>query len=180
MTVVELGSAKDFRLDKIHGQPLYFTPADARAHAALDELWDRMTGHHRPEPGEIEVKGRRVPVPAAANGVARFAFSDLCEKPLGSVDYLAIAHQFHTVIIDDIPVLTPARRDHARRFINLVDTLYDTGTCLIASAEAEPHDLYVRGDGADLFSRTASRLTEMRSEAYVERRRALVADAPPL
>ena len=180
MTVVELGSAKDFRLDKIHGQPLYFTPADARAHAALDELWDRMTGHHRPEPGAIEVKGRRVPVPAAANGVARFAFSDLCEKPLGSVDYLAIAHQFHTVIIDDIPVLTPARRDHARRFINLVDTLYDTGTCLIASAEAEPHDLYVRGDGADLFSRTASRLTEMRSEAYVERRRALVADAPPL
>lgn len=180
MAVVELGSAKDFRLDKIHGQPLYFTPADGRAHAALDGLWDRMTGHHKPEPGEIEVKGRRVRVPAAANGVARFGFADLCEKPLGSVDYLAIVHHFHTVIIDDIPVLNAARRNEARRFINLIDTLYDSGTCLIASAEAEPHDLYVRGDGADLFSRTASRLTEMRSEAYVERRRALIADAPPL
>jgi cell division protein ZapE len=180
MTVVELGSAKDFRLDKIHGQPLYFTPADGRAHVALDGLWDRMTGHHRPEPGEIEVKGRHVRVPAAANGVARFAFADLCEKPLGSIDYLAIAHHFHTVIIDAIPVLDAARRNEARRFINLIDTLYDSGTCLIASAEAEPHDLYIRGDGADLFSRTASRLTEMRSEAYVERRRAMVADAPPL
>ncbi len=170
MNVLELGSAKDFRLDKIHGQPLYFAPADAAAHHALDELWSRMTGHHKPEPGEIEVKGRHIRIPAAANGVARFDFADLCEKPLGSVDYLAIAHHFHTVIIDRIPVMNAARRDHARRFINLIDTLYDTGTCLIASAEAEPDALYVKGDGADLFSRTASRLTEMRSEAYVARR----------
>ncbi|MBL8567101.1 MAG: AFG1 family ATPase [Hyphomicrobiaceae bacterium] len=172
MNVLELGSAKDFRLDKIHGQPLYFAPADAAAHHALDDLWSRMTGHHKPEPGEIEVKGRHLRIPAAANGVARFDFADLCEKPLGSVDYLAIAHHFHTVIIDGIPVMSAARRDHARRFINLIDTLYDTGTCLIASAEAEPDALYVRGDGADLFSRTASRLTEMRSEAYVARRSA--------
>lgn len=170
MEVLELGSAKDFRLDKIHGQPLYFSPADGRARHALDELWGRMTGHHKPEPGEIEVKGRRLRVPAAANGVARFDFADLCERPLGSIDYLAIAHHFHTVIIDAIPVMNAARRNEARRFINLIDTLYDTGTCLIASAEAEPDALYVRGDGADLFSRTASRLTEMRSEAYVARR----------
>lgn len=180
MTVLELGSAKDFRLDKIHGTPLYFSPADAAARRALDDLWDRMTGHHRPEPGEFEVKGRHVRVPAAANGVARFEFADLCEKPLGSVDYLAIAHHFHTVIIDNIPVLDAGRRNEARRFINLIDTLYDTGTCLIASAEAEPNELYVRGDGADLFSRTASRLTEMRSEAYVERRRALLPDGAAL
>lgn len=170
MRVLELGSAKDFRLDKIHGQPLYFAPADAAATRALDDLWDRMTGHQAAAAGEIEVKGRRLQVPASANGVARFSFADLCEKPLGSIDYLAIAHHFHTVMVDRIPVMTPARRDHARRFINLIDTLYDAGTCLIASAEAEPDALYVKGDGADLFARTASRLTEMRSEAYVARR----------
>jgi cell division protein ZapE len=103
-------------------------------------------------------------------GVARFEFADLCDKPLGSLDYLHIAHAFHTVLIDDIPVLTPERREVARRFINLIDTLYDNRVSLIASADAEPHQLYQKGDGADLFERTASRLIEMRSQAYLESR----------
>ncbi len=90
--------------------------------------------------------------------------------PLGALDYLHIAHAFHTVIIDDIPVSTRDRRDVARRFINLIDTLYDNGVCLIASAEAEPAELYPEGDGADAFERTASRLMEMRSEAYLKSR----------
>ena len=107
---------------------------------------------------------------AAAAGVARFGFSDLCERPLGSLDYLAIAHAFHTVLIDDIPVMNSARRDHARRFINLIDTFYDNGVCIVVSADAQPDSLYVSGDGADLFTRTASRLIEMRSENYVAHR----------
>jgi cell division protein ZapE len=170
MEVVALASAKDFRLDKIHGQPLYFTPADAAARAALDGQWGRLTGHHEPVSMALQVKGRRLVVPAAAAGVARFSFEDLCERPLGSLDYLAIAHAFHTVLIDDIPVMSSARRDHARRFINLIDTFYDNGVCIVVSAEAQPDDLYVSGDGSDLFTRTASRLMEMRSEAYVAHR----------
>ncbi|MET1046686.1 MAG: AFG1/ZapE family ATPase, partial [Hyphomicrobium sp.] len=90
-----------------------------------------------------------------------------CDKPLAANDYLHIAHAFHTVMIDDIPLLTPDRRDVARRFIMLVDALYDSRICLIASAAAEPSALYPKGDGADLFERTASRLTEMRSQAYI-------------
>ena len=86
-------------------------------------------------------------------GVARFSFADLCEKPLSSVDYLGLTQVFHTILIDGIPRLDPARRDTARRFINLIDTLYDSRVCLIASAEAEPDDLYQRGDGSDLFVR---------------------------
>jgi len=170
MDVVELASAKDFRLDKIAGQPLYFTPADAAARHAMDQHWERLTGHHAVGAATVEVKGRRLIVPAAAAGVARFSFADLCERPLGSIDYLAIAHAFHTVLIDDIPVMGPARRDHARRFINLIDTFYDNGVCIVVSAEAQPDDLYVAGEGSDLFTRTASRLIEMRSEEYVAHR----------
>lgn len=170
MEVVELASAKDFRLDKIAGQPLYFTPADGAARQAMDQHWARLTGHHAASSMVLEVKGRRLGVPAATAGVARFSFEDLCERPLGSIDYLAIAHAFHTVLIDDIPIMGPARRDHARRFINLIDTFYDNGVCIVVSAEAQPDDLYVAGDGADLFTRTASRLIEMRSEEYVAHR----------
>ncbi len=170
MDVVELASSKDFRLDKMAGQPLYFTPADVAARHAMDQHWIRLTGQHGAESATLEVKGRRVIVPAAGAGVARFSFADLCERPLGSIDYLAIAHAFHTVLIDGIPVMGPARRDHARRFINLIDTFYDNGVCIVVSAEAQPDELYVAGDGSDFFVRTASRLIEMRSEDYVAHR----------
>ncbi len=170
MDVIELASAKDYRLDKMAGQPLYFAPADGAARGAMDAHWQRLTGHHPVEPTVLEVKGRKLAVPAAAAGVARFAFEDLCERALGPVDYLAIAHAFHTVLIDGIPVMTPARRDHARRFISLIDTFYDNGVCIVVSADAQPDDLYLKGDGVDLFARTASRLIEMRSETYVAHR----------
>jgi len=170
LDVIELKSAKDFRRDKLAGQPLYFTPADEAAHMAMDRHWQQLTGHGPGHPVDLEVKGRRLRVPQAAMGVARFRFADLCEAPLGAHDYLSVAQEFHTVMIDDVPVLSPARRDVARRFINLIDTLYDNRTCLIVSAEAEPDTLYLKGDGADLFHRTASRLVEMRSEAYLETR----------
>ncbi len=118
-------------------------------------------------PAALEVMGRAVQVPLASKGVARFSFDDLCERALGANDYLHIAHAFHTVIVEDIPVLTPDRRNAARRLIHLIDALYDSRVCLIASAAAEPDELYPAGDGAVLFERTASRLMEMRSEAYL-------------
>jgi len=169
MHVIELHAAKDFRLDKLAGRQLYFSPCDAKAAAGVEEHWARLTGQHPGEAVTLKVKGRKVEVPAASMGVARFGFADLCEKPLGSLDYLHIAHAFHTIIIECVPVLTPERRNAARRLVHLIDTLYDNRNSLIVSAEAEPSRLYAEGDGAQLFERTASRLMEMRSEAYLSR-----------
>jgi cell division protein ZapE len=169
MDVIELKAAKDFRLDKLAGRQLYFAPLDAHAAKGIEDHWSRLTGHHPGAPGVLAVKGRKVVVPRAAMGVARFTFRDLCEAPLGTLDYLEIARAFHTVVLEGVPVLTPDRRNEARRLIHLVDTLYDNRTCLIVSAEAEPDRLYPQGDGAGLFERTASRLMEMRSEAYLAR-----------
>lgn len=167
MDVVELKSAKDYRLEKLAGQPLYFAPADARATAEIDAHWDRLTGRHPGAEEVLEVKGRQVRVPLASMGVARFDFRDLCEAPLGTIDYLRIAHTYHTLLIDGIPVMARERRDAVRRFINLIDTLYDNKVCLIASAAAEPDYLCEDEAGAKAFRRTASRLMEMRSEAYL-------------
>jgi cell division protein ZapE len=170
MDVAELRSAKDYRLEKLAGLPLYFAPVDARACAQLDAHWDRLTGRHPAEEETLQVKGRSVRVPLASMGIARFAFADLCELPLGALDYLRIAHTYHTVLIDGIPVMARDRRDAMRRFINLIDTLYDNKVCLIASAAAEPDALFQDDAGAKAFARTASRLIEMRSEGYLAAR----------
>jgi cell division protein ZapE len=170
MHVHELVSAKDFRLEKLEGQRLYFTPADRLAEKALGAAFTRLTGMIHGKPVMLDVKGRELAVPEAARGVARFSFDELCDRPLGSLDYLAIAHRFHTVILSGIPRLVPERRAAARRFINLIDTLYDARVGLIASADAEPDDLHPAGDESFLFERTASRLIEMRSAAYLESR----------
>ena len=107
--------------------------------------------------------GRDFAVPSASFGVARFTFADLFEKPLGAQDYLALARHYHTIFVDGIPVMGPERRNEARRFITFIDTLYDHHIGLVASAEAEPGELYKAGDGAEHFERTVSRLIEMRS-----------------
>jgi cell division protein ZapE len=167
LDVLELASARDFRLEKLSGQRLYFSPVDSEARGQLDGHWQRLTGQSKGAEAKLSVKGRSLVVPQAAMGVARFPFAALCEAPLGSIDYLAIARDFHTVMIDAIPVLGPERRDVARRFITLIDTLYDNHVCLIASAEAEPAKLYPSGDGVEYFARTVSRLTEMRSDAFL-------------
>jgi cell division protein ZapE len=167
MDVVELKAAKDYRLEKLAGQPLYFSPANAGARAELDAHWDRLTGRHPGESEVLEVKGRSVRVPLASMGIARFSFADLCEAPLGTHDYLRIAHTYHTLLIDDIPVMARDRRNPARRFINLIDTLYDNKVCLIASAATEPDELCEDDGSAKAFRRTASRLIEMRSQEYL-------------
>jgi cell division protein ZapE len=174
MEVLELSAAKDFRLEKLEGQRLYFAPIDDASRKAITATFTRLTGLWSGKPATLDVKGRKLVVREAARGVARFTFEELCERPLGSLDYLAIARAFHTVIIEGIPHLGPERRAAARRFINLIDTLYDARVGLVASAEAEPGDLHPEGDQAFLFERTASRLIEMRSAAYLASRMARI------
>ena len=170
MAVEELRAAKDFRLEKLAGRPLYFSPIGPQARAQMDRVWRDLTGSVTTPSLDLDIKGRTLKVPHAAMGVARFSFAELCEKPLGNNDFLALAHTFHTIMIDDIPVLRAGQRNEARRFVNLIDTLYDNRTGLIASAAAEPDDLHPQGDVSFLFERTASRLIEMRSEAYLAAR----------
>ena len=142
MEVLELKARTDFRLEKLAGQKVWYVPADDAATAALDEAWRRLVGSSSGMPQELSVKGRRLRVPRAAMGVARFFFHDLCEQPLAAPDYLRIAHEFHTLIIDRIPVMGFDQRNAAKRFIILIDTLYDHAVKLVASAAAEPDALY--------------------------------------
>ncbi|TMJ01985.1 MAG: AFG1 family ATPase [Alphaproteobacteria bacterium] len=169
MDVVRLEAPKDFRLEKLSSQPVWYVPADEDAEVALDNAWQRLTGLLSGEPCEIAAKGRMIRVPEAERGVARFSFRQLCGQPLGASDYLRIAHEFHTLIIEGIPVMDYPQRNEAKRFIALIDTLYDNGVKLVASAEAEPQELYLAAEGyeANEFKRTASRLIEMRSAEYL-------------
>ena len=167
--VVRLEARIDFRLEKLTGMPTWYVPANAIADAALDDAWRRLAGEHAGSPHELVVKGHIVRVPKAAMGVARFSFDDLCAQPLAANDYLKIAHEFHTVVLDRIPVMDHARRNEAKRFIILIDTFYDHAVKLLASAQAQPDRLYRGSEGFEVqeFKRTASRLIEMRSQSYL-------------
>jgi cell division protein ZapE len=167
--VVRLEARVDFRLEKLTGVPTWYVPDDAKADTSLDEAWRRLAGGHVGAPQALTVKGHPVRIPKAAMGVARFSFDDLCAQPLAAGDYLRIAHEFHTVIIDHIPVMDYAQRNEAKRFIILIDTLYDNAVKLLASARAQPDQLYTATESyeANEFKRTASRLIEMRSQAYL-------------
>ncbi|WP_343039318.1 cell division protein ZapE [Microvirga makkahensis] len=169
MTIVKLESRTDFRLEKLAGSPVFYTPADERSHAALTRAFRSLTGREQGRPATLTVKGHPVEVPQAASGVARFSFEDLCSKPLGAADYLAIADEYETVILENIPRMSLERRNEAKRFIMLVDALYDAKVKLLASAEAEAHELYHADTGREAFEfdRTVSRLIEMRSEEYL-------------
>jgi cell division protein ZapE len=171
MDVVRLDARTDFRLEKLAGKPVWYAPADKAADAALDDAWQRLTGGHLGAPQNLALKGRSIRVPRAFMGVARFSFHGLCEQPLGAADYLRIAREYHTVILDNIPVMKFDNRNAAKRFIILIDTFYDQNVKLIASAAAEPDLLYQADDGFEVqeFKRTASRLIEMRSEGYLAR-----------
>jgi cell division protein ZapE len=168
--VLTLDADKDYRLEKLARTPVYVTPADAEADRMLDEAWQAMTRGAPVVETTVAVKGRQVVVPAAAGDTARFSFADLCEKPLGARDFLAIAGRFSTIFIDHIPVLGEGRRNEVKRFILLIDTLYDHHTRLVVSAEAAPSELYTAKRGVEVFEfeRTASRLIEMQSRDWLE------------
>src|SRR5712672_2242026 len=169
MDVLRLDARTDFRLEKLTGVKMWLVPADRGADAALDRAWVKMTGNARCKPRDISIKGRILHVPCSADGVARFSFADICEKPLAASDYLRLAHDYHTILVDRIPVMDYPERNAAKRFITLIDTLYDNRVKLMASAEADPLSLYVASEGneASEFKRTASRLVEMSSESYL-------------
>ena len=167
MEVLQLDSETDYRLDRMRGMPVYHTPLGLPAQAAMDGAFAQATGGASGAPCTLAVKGHRLDVPRGAHGVARFGFADLCARPLGAADYLKIADMFHTVLIDDVPVLTPERRNEAKRFVTLIDALYERKTRVIMSAEAPPQALYPAGDGVAAFRRTVSRLMEMQSDDYL-------------
>ena len=167
LDVLVMEDGQDFRRARIRGMATWYVPADARADAALDQTFAELTGTTQGAPETLLVMGRPFIVPHAARGVARFDFSALCATALGAGDYLALATHFHTLILDGIPRLSPDNFDQARRFITLIDTLYDHRVKLLASAADMPDRLYMRGENAKMFERTASRLEEMQSQDWL-------------
>jgi len=167
MEVVELDGGRDYRLERMDGLKLYITPLTPDSDAAMDAAWQRLTDAKRGVPTTMTVLQRRLVVPQAANGVARFTFDALCREPLGAADYIALAKAFHTILIDRIPSFGPDDANAARRFTLLVDTLYDERVKLVCSAAVPPSELCTRCEGADWFKRTSSRLMEMQSAHYL-------------
>lgn len=169
LEVVAVRGPVDFRLDRLRGARTWLAPADPDNGREFDRLWaDMLDG--APETGAtLEVLGRKLHLPRASGGLLRASFASLCEHALGPQDYLAVADRFHTVFLEDIPRLTPARRDSAKRFNTLIDALYEAGAKLVALAAVEPTGLYPEGDGSFEFERTVSRLQEMRSADWLER-----------
>ncbi len=167
LDLLELDSGLDHRLRRLQRLAVYHAPLDEAAAAALDQAFAALTAGAEARSVTLTVKARELAVPCAARGVARFAFTDLCEAPLGAGDYLAIAKSFHTLIVAGVPRMGPERRNAARRFMMLVDTLYEHRVNLVLSADGPPKALYPEGLGAEEFERTVSRLTEMQSQDYI-------------
>jgi cell division protein ZapE len=167
--VVTLDSPTDYRMEKIRSLPVYVTPLGDAADAAMERAWQQLVNGQVVAPTQIQMKGRSIHVPRSAGRIARFSFYDLCEKPLGASDFLAIAARFDTVFIDHIPLLDANKRNETKRFIILIDALYDHTVRVIASAAAMPEELLVTRKGTEgfEFDRTASRLFEMRSADYL-------------
>jgi cell division protein ZapE len=171
--VLKLESRTDFRLEKLSGQPVYHTPADDAARAALDRTFLSLTGQAKGRPLALDVLGHELQVPQALDGVARASFADLCAQPYAAPDYLALARRFHSLVLDEVPRMGSASRDETRRFIILIDALYEHHVKLICSADAPAAQLYVPDDAAApgyeafAFDRTVSRLIEMGSESYL-------------
>jgi cell division protein ZapE len=170
LDVLELEAAQDYRMGRLAGQTVYYAPLGAASDAGLDAAWVRLTDDAPLKPDYVQMPGRRIAVAAAAHQVARFTFRDLCEQPLGPSDYLAIAAQFATLILKDIPQMIEEQKDAARRFVTLIDALYEHRTALVCSAAVPPEHLYVGREGGFEFARTASRLIEMQSADYIKQR----------
>ncbi len=168
MDTLTLDSPRDYRRGGLRGLATWHVPADARADERLDRAFQRLSGGAAPEPVTLMIMGRAFVVTRAAGPVARFDFDDLCGRALGPGDYLALGARFEALILDHIPRLGPDNFDVARRFIVLIDALYEQKVKLFASASDRPDRIYLRGEGATAFERTASRLEEMQGQAYLD------------
>ena len=169
--IFHLASDRDYRLDRLIAAPVWYSPLGPEADASLEEVWTRLTSGAHAQHVTLTVKGRKLEVSREAAGVAWFTFEELCARPLYSRDYLTIAANFHTIILQGIPQLGADKRNEAARFVALIDALYEAKIKLVASAAAEPETLYPEGDGAFEFERTVSRLHEMRSTDYLAEER---------
>ena len=167
LDILQLDGGRDYRQARLLDIAAYHAPLGAKAAEALDLAFGRLTEGAVAEPESVTVKGREIPVPLTARGVARFDCAGLCEQPLGPGDYLAIARRYHTMILAEVPLLSGEKRNEARRFMTLIDALYEHRVKLVVSAQAPPEKLYPSGDGAFEFERTVSRLMEMRSQDYL-------------
>jgi cell division protein ZapE len=167
LDILVMDGSRDFRRQRLRGMPTWHVPADARADAALDEAFSKLTSGAPAGPTHLMVSGRKFRIPHATDAVARFDFDALCGHPLGPADYLALATHFQALVLDGVPRLGPDNYDVARRFITLVDALYEHRVKLVASADAAPDQLYQRGEGARAFERTASRLEEMQGQEWL-------------
>jgi len=166
LDVVSLESPTDYRLGRVKAHETFLTPISARNDARLQDLWQRLTDTEKGKPQDIDVLGRKLHVPEAAHGCARFSFAELCEQPLGPPDYLALAQSFQIVFLEHIPELSPDRRNEAKRFVLLIDTLYDGKVRMVATSAQAPEGIYPEGDHAFEFGRTVSRLKEMQSASW--------------
>jgi cell division protein ZapE len=166
LDVVHLGDGNDYRLGRLVADETYVTPLGPAADSALDALWAKLADGEAGEAVGLPLLGRKLHVPHAAHSCARFDFTDLCERPLGAPDFLAIAQNFSTVFVDHVRVFKASDRNQVKRFILLIDTLYDAGTRLVISAEAAPERLCTIGPHKGEFLRTASRLREMQSQSW--------------
>ena len=173
LDVLELNGPFDYRLERLGGMPTWHWPIGDKATAQVREAFFRLTDYKPEDAANVPTAeldlggGRKLFVPKSLKGVAVFSFKRLCGEPRGAADYLAIAHAYHTVIIVGIPVIAPEMRNEAARLVTLVDALYENNVKLLATAAAEPEDLYAFGDGSFEFERTASRLQEMQSADYL-------------
>jgi cell division protein ZapE len=165
MEVMELRSPTDYRQHRLAGAQVYFHPA-REAQGAIGAIWRDLTGAATGAPLPLAVNGRVVELPLVANGVARATFWDLCAKPLGAADYLAIAQAVRVLILEDIPALSSENYNEAKRFVTLIDALYEAKVRLICSAADAPERLYLEGAGSFEFERTASRLREMQGAGW--------------
>jgi cell division protein ZapE len=175
MEVVRIDSPTDYRMEKLGGARTWYVPAAHETIADIDremeKIWHRIAGADGGAPAKLASGGRIIPIARAGGGAARLSFDELCGTPLGASDYLRLARAYHTIVIDHIPQLDQDRRNEAKRFITLIDELYDKGVKLVASAQAELEQLYLGTEGAEAFewARTVSRLHEMRSDEYLAR-----------
>lgn len=168
LDILMLEGDRDYRRQRMACLPIWHVPAGAAADRKLDEAFAQMSAGAPAGPRTLMVMGRRFEVPLAAGPVARFDFAALCGQPLGAGDYLALATHFDVLVLDGIPMLSPDNFDEARRFITLIDALYEHRVKLVASADAQPNSIYRSGEGAAAFERTASRLVEMQSREYLD------------
>lgn len=167
LAIVPLEGPVDYRLQHMQNlEAVYFTPLGAEAEAFIQDSWDELTREALQQAHTLEVNGRKVTLEAAYGDVAKSSFAHLCEQPLGSADYLEIAREFGTLVLNDIPQLGAEERNAAKRFVILVDALYEHRVKLVCSAAVVPEELYRLGDGSFEFARTISRLMEMQSETY--------------